>query len=393
MALSIDDILRRGVAEIIVESEFREKLASGKRLRLKQGFDPRKPDLHIGHALGLRKLRQLQELGHQVVVVVGDWTARIGDPSGLDETRPAMTESGVKENAQEYMNQFFMVVDKERTEVRWQSEWYDKFTLTDVMNLTSRFTLQQLLAHETFRKRYTENLPVTMNELMYPLLQAYDSVAINADVEFGGMDQKFNILMGRELQRMVGQTPQDVFLVPLLAGTDGRKMSKSWGNTIDLKATPEDKYGKIMSLSDDVIIEYMVNITNTPDAEIAEMDRALAAQTINPRDLKMRLARQVVTLFDGVEAARRAEEEFVRVFQKREVPTEMEVFVLREVMTIVDLLVAVGFASSKSEARRLVQHGGVRIDEQKIEDVNATILPREGILRVGRLKFVRLAAR
>jgi tyrosyl-tRNA synthetase len=207
------------------------------------------------------------------------------------------------------------------------------------------------------------------------------------------MDQKFNILMGRELQRMVGQTPQDVFLVPLLAGTDGRKMSKSWGNTIDLKATPEDKYGKIMSLSDDVIIEYMVNITNTPDAEIAEMDRALAAQTINPRDLKMRLARQVVTLFDGVEAARRAEEEFVRVFQKREVPTEMEVFVLREVMTIVDLLVAVGFASSKSEARRLVQHGGVRIDEQKIEDVNATILPREGILRVGRLKFVRLAAR
>lgn len=384
-------ILTRGVAEVIVKEELLEKLRSGRPLRLKQGFDPSKPDLHIGHAVGLRKLRQFQELGHQVVLIVGDWTAQIGDPSGRDESRTMLTAEEVQANAETYMQQFFKIVDRERTGVRRQSEWYDGFTLSDVFNLTSRFTLAQLMAHETFRKRYESGLPLTMMELMYPLLQAYDSVAIEADVEFGGMDQKFNNLFGRELQAMVGQRPQDVLLVPLLPGTDGRKMSKSFGNTVDLIMPPEEMYGKLMSISDDMLMEYLELVTDVPDEELAEIGANLKAGTVNPRDVKMRLACEVVSYIHSPEDAARAEEEFIRVFRRGELPTDMPEFTIStEGLNIIDLLVDSGLAASKSEARRLVQQGGVRLDDATVSSIDQIVEPKEAILQVGKRRFLRL---
>ncbi len=386
----IDFILTRAVAEIISEAGLRARLNSGKPLRLKMGFDPSKPDLHIGHAVAMRKLRQLQDLGHTVVLIVGDWTAQIGDPSGRDESRTMLTPEQVQVNAQTYMDQFFSIVDRARTEVRRQSEWFGKFTLADVFNLTSRFTFADMMEHETFDKRVKEGKPLSLMELMYPLLQAYDSIAIDADVEFGGMDQKFNILQGRTLQAQLGKTPQEVFLVPLIVGTDGRKMSKSFGNTIDLKAAPSDMYGKVMSLVDSVIVEYFRLVTDVTDAELAEMERALNAGAVNPRDVKMRLGREIVAQFHGADAARAAEEEFVKVFQQRELPTDMPTFAMKQDMPIIDLMVAADLAPSRSEARRLVAQGGVRRDDAAVDQIDAVIPARPAVLRVGRRKFVRL---
>jgi tyrosyl-tRNA synthetase len=388
--LSLDFILKRGVAEIISEENLRKRIAAGKPLRLKMGFDPSKPDLHVGHAVGLRKLRQLQDLGHTVVVIVGDWTAQVGDPSGRDESRVMLTHDQVKANAQTYLDQFFIIVDKSKTEIRWQSEWFGKFTLTDVFNLTSRFTVADMLEHETFSKRVKEGKALSLMELMYPMLQAYDSIAINADVEFGGMDQKFNILAGRQLQERLGKTPQEVFLVPLLVGTDGRKMSKSFGNTIDLRAAPNDMYGKVMSLVDNLIVEYFRCVTDVSDAELAEIANTMQAGNVNPRDLKMRLAREIIGQLYDANTARDAEAEFVQVFQKRELPTDMPTFTIQSPTPIIDLIMAANLAPSKSEARRLVQQGGVKLDDEKIDKVDAVIPAKSAVLRVGKLKFVRL---
>jgi tyrosyl-tRNA synthetase len=387
--MNIDELLSRGVAEVIVESELRTKLQSGKPLRLKMGFDPSKPDLHVGHAVGLRKLRQFQELGHTVVLIVGDWTARVGDPSGRDETRQMLTAEQVRANAETYMQQFFHIVDRERSEVRWQSEWFEKFTLADVFNLTSRFTMQQLLAHETFRKRNDEGNPVTIMELMYPLLQAYDSVAINADVEFGGMDQKFNILAGRELMRSLGMDPQQVLLVPLLVGMDGRKMSKSFDNTVDLTMPPSEMYGRVMAMSDDVIVPYFESVTDVPMVDVDQLKDALRHGT-NPRDLKMRLAREIVTQFHDGAAATEAEAYFRRTVQRGEVPEDMPEHAIAAATNIVDLLAEAGLAPSKSEARRLIAGGGVRIDGEKVGQ-DATIEPNGArVVQVGKRKFVRV---
>lgn len=393
MAISLDQILKRGVAEIISEENLRARAASGKSLRLKMGFDPSKPDLHIGHAVGIRKLRQLQELGHKVVLIVGDWTAQIGDPSGRDEARVMLTAEQVRENAETYMKQFFMLVDRARTEVRWQSEWFGKFSLADVFHLTKHFTLADMLEHETFDKRFRSGMPLSIVELMYPALQAYDSVAIDADVEFGGMDQKFNILAGRQLQARLGKTPQDVFLVPLLVGTDGRKMSKSFGNTIDFVTPPNDMFGRVMSVADNVLPDYFTLVTDVPDSRIAEIKNALANGTVNPRDIKMELAHDIVAQFHSSDAARLAEQEFIRVFSKRELPSEIETFRLAAPMPILDLLVASKFAPSKTEARRLIQQGGVKLNDETVQFMDMQIAPPangELILSVGRRKFIRL---
>ncbi|MGI6208159.1 MAG: tyrosine--tRNA ligase [Anaerolineae bacterium] len=391
LVVDLERLLTRGVAEVIVREELEERLRSGEKLRLKQGFDPSKPDLHIGHAVGLRKLRQFQDLGHTVVLVVGDWTAQIGDPSGRDESRQMLTREEVLANAETYMRQFFKVVDRERTEVRWQTEWYENFRLADVLNLTSRFTLGQMMAHETFRRRYENGLPLTLMELMYPLLQAYDSVMVRADVEFGGTDQKFNNLAGRELQASVGQRPQDVLLVPLLLGTDGRKMSKSFGNTIDLDDTPEDMYGKVMSLSDDVLFDYFWLVTDVPEDEIEAMKRAVA-EGANPRDLKMRLAREIVTQLHSAADAEQAEAEFVRVFQQQELPEDMPEVRIAGGATVVDAIITANLARSRSEARRLVEQGGVYLDGDRVEELDAPIAFPNGsrVLRVGRRRFARL---
>lgn len=389
--MDLSELLSRGVAEVIVESELRARLQSGTPLRLKQGFDPTKPDMHIGHAVGLRKLRAFQELGHQVVLIVGDWTAQIGDPSGRDETRARLSAAEVRANAETYMEQFFRVVDRQRTEVRWQSEWFGQFTLENALDLAGRFTLAQMLAHETFRKRYETGAPLTILELMYPMLQAYDSVAIRADVEFGGTDQKFNILAGRELMAQLGMTPQQVFLVPLIPGTDGRKMSKTFNNTVDIRMPPAEMYGRIMSMSDEVLPLYFEVLTDVPMAEIAEMKTAMATGQVNPRDLKMRLAREIVAQFHDPAAAAAAEATFIRQFVERELPEDIPNFTLEAPTGIVEVLVATGLAPSKSEARRLIDGGGVRVDGERVEGYTLTINPGANVVvQVGRRKFVRV---
>jgi tyrosyl-tRNA synthetase len=391
MTSDIDALLTRGVAEVLVESELRDKLASGRKLRLKQGFDPSRPQMTIGNGVGLRKLRKFQEHGHTAVLIVGDWTAQIGDPSGRDESRPRLDAATVKQNAETYMQQFFSIVDRERTEVRWQSEWFGGFTLENALNLAGRFTLGQMLAHETFRKRYEAGAPLTILELMYPMLQGYDSVAVQSDVEFGGTDQKFNNLAGRQLQEQWGQTPQDILLVPLIPGTDGRKMSKSFDNSVDMNMPPDEKYGKLMSMSDDVLPLYYEVWTDVPMDEIREMQRAIKEGGVNPRDLKMRLAREIIGQIDGAQAAAEAEEHFVRVHQQRALPDEIPTHELQAPTGIVDVLVAAGMAATKSEARRLIAGGGVRVGGERVEGTELTLQPGAGaVVQVGRRRFVRV---
>jgi len=391
MVNDIDELLTRGVAEVLVEKDLRAKLASGRKLRLKQGFDPSRPHMTIGNAVGLRKLRKFQDLGHEVVLIVGDWTAQIGDPSGRDETRPRLTREIVRANATSYMEQFFSVVDRAKTEVRWQSEWFGTFDLERALDLAGRFTLAQMLAHETFRKRYEAGGSLTILELMYPMLQGYDSVAINSDVEFGGTDQKFNNLAGRELMQQMGMTPQDILLVPLIPGTDGRKMGKSFNNTIDIVTPPAEMFGRVMSVSDDVMPLYFEVLTDLPLDAIGELRSELAAGSGSPMEWKKRLAHDVVGQFHAPADADAAQEAFERQFQRRELPTDIPDFPINAAMNIVDLMVAAGLASSRGEARRLIDGGGVRVEGEKIEGYDVSVGPeRPVVVQVGRRKFARV---
>src|SRR4030066_616403 len=385
-------LLRRGVSEVIVESELLKLLESGKPLRLKQGFDPSCPDIHLGHVVGLRKLRQFQQLGHRVILIVGDWTAQIGDPSGVSTTRSMLSAKEVQANAQTYMEQFFKVVDKEKTEVRWQREWFSKFGLEDVIKLTSKFTVAQFLAREDFSKRYTTGQPIAITELLYPLLQAYDSVAIEADVEFGGTDQKFTCLVGRELQQMMGQRPQQVFLVPLLIGTDGsQKMSKSLGNYIGVDEPPNEIYGKVMSVPDSLIIDYLELVTDVPDEEIAEFKAQIAKQAVNPMTVKKRLAYEIVAQFHSAQAADEAEGHFAKVFQKGEVPDEAVVTINASTglnSTLSAELTKAGLTKSRSEARRLLAQGAIEIDGKTVtEDLEVARINKGSIIKVGKRRF------
>jgi len=368
-------------------------LEAGRPLRLKQGFDPSCPDIHLGHVVGLRKLRQFQELGHQVILIVGDWTAQIGDPSGESVTRPMLSPEEVRANAETYLKQFFKVVDREKTKVVWQSEWFGKFGLSDVISLTSRFTVAQMLAREDFSKRYTSGRPVALTEFLYPLLQAYDSLEIEADVEFGGTDQKFNCLVGRELQQMKGQPPQQVFLVPLLVGTDGsQKMSKSLGNYIAIDEPPNDMYGKVMSIPDELMMDYFELLTDVPDAELGQFKEGLAAQSVNPMELKKRLAREIVAQFHGQRAAQEAETHFERVVQRGEVPIGIDVILAplgSEAVDIIELVVNANLAKSRSEAKRLLAQGAIEVDGEKVAD-NITFLYPGSVIKVGKRRFVKI---
>ena len=393
-----EHLLKRAVAEVIVEDELTDLLRSGKKLRLKEGFDPSFPDIHLGHIVTLRKLRQFQDLGHQVVLIVGDWTAQIGDPSGVSVTRPMLTMEQVQENAKTYMEQFFKVVDKERTEVRWQSEWFGKFSLADVIQLTSKFTVAQMLAREDFSNRYKNERPIAITELLYPLLQAYDSVAIESDVEFGGTDQKFNLLVGRELQHMVGQRPQQVFMVPLLVGTDGtHKMSKSLGNYIGVAEPPEEIYGKAMSIPDNLIMLYFELVTDVSDKELGDFKQALDNQTVNPMELKKRLGRELVTQLHNEKAAREAEAHFARVVQQKETPEEIEEYHLsfsslmsqKQGIDLGRLCAELKLAKSRSEANRLISQGAVTIDGEKVSSNIATV-KSGSIIKVGKRRYARV---
>jgi tyrosyl-tRNA synthetase len=388
-------VLRRGVTEVIVESELLKLLESGRPLRLKQGFDPSCPDIHLGHVVGLRKLSQFQKLGHRVVLIVGDWTAQIGDPSGVSTTRSMLSAEEVRANAQTYMEQFFKVVDKDKTEVRWQSEWFGKFDLKEVIKLTSKFTVAQFLAREDFAKRYSAGRPIAITELLYPLLQAYDSVAIQADVEFGGTDQKFNCLVGRELQQMMGQRPQQVFLMPLLIGTDGsQKMSKSLGNYIGVNEPPNEIYGKVMSIPDSLIIDYLELITDVPDKEIAVFREQMANHSVNPMVVKKRLAQEIVTQFHGAKAASEAEGNFSKVFQRGEVPEEVVSLKTSDgnKNTLTAELTEAGLTKSRSEARRLLAQGAIEIDGKTVtEDLEIAQIKKGSIIKVGKRRFAQIA--
>jgi tyrosyl-tRNA synthetase len=406
----LDWITRRAVAEIIPYDDFVKALKSGRPLRLKMGFDPSAPDLTLGHAVGLRKLRQLQELGHTVVIIVGDWTARIGDPSGQSKTRPMLTEEQVKANAETYLKQFFRIVEREMTEVRWQSEWFNDFTLTNVVRLAAKFTVAQMLERADFAERFATQKPISIHELLYPLLQAYDSVAVKADVEFGGTDQKFNLMVGRELQPDFEQKPQIVYTVPLLVGTDGEiKMSKSLGNYVAVEDPPNEMYGKLMSVPDKQIANYIELLTDVPDAEVAAIHESIAKRTANPRDAKMRMAREIVTAFHGPDAAQAAEDAFVRTFSKRELPEDvrdaqvaLRSFGPDAVIAVGDvpkskrvfvkmrpLLVALGLAPSTSQALRLIDDGAVEVNGEKVTSPMWHLSDGD-VIRVGKHKFVRV---
>ena len=371
-------------------------LESGRPLRLKQGFDPSFTDIHMGHVVGLRKLRQFQELGHQVVLIVGDWTARIGDQTGRSLTRPMLTAEQVKFNAQTYMEQFFRIVDKNKTEVRWQSEWFDKgkFGLEDVIRLTSKFTVAQFLAREDFAKRYAEGHAIAITELLYPLMQGYDSVMIEADVEFGGTDQVFNCMVGRQLQEMVGQRPQQVFLMPLLVGTDGvQKMSKSLGNYIGVTDPPNEMYGKTMSINDEMIIPYLELLTDMPDNEIEHYNARMSEGKINPMEVKKVLARELVTDFWNAKAAVEAAAEFARTVQHKELPDDIPVLSVpagSDAPLSAEIMRA-GLAKSRSEARRLMQQNAVEINGKPVtDDVEIAKLDDGSIIKIGKRRYIRI---
>ena len=398
--IQLNRIIRRGVTEIIHESEFVELLEAGRPLRLKMGFDPSAPDLHLGHAVGLRKLRQLQELGHKVVVIVGDWTAQIGDPSGESATRPMLTQAQVLANAETYLAQLYKIVDRDRTETRLQSDWFGPFTLADVVRLTSRFTVAQFLARDDFSKRFKGNQPIAITELLYPLLQAYDSVAIESDVEFGGTDQRFNLLVGRDLQQMMGQRPQQCFIMPLLVGTDGvQKMSKSLGNYIGIDEPPNDIYGKTMSIADDMIAPFFEYLTDVPDEELSDMRAAMEGTDVNPMELKKRLARELVAQLHDGESARAAEHYFERTVQRGETPEDIPTYELPTDLSgkrLSHILIDAGLAASAAEAKRLIDQGAVRYDGDTVA-ANAAAdtlgLRTGGVLRAGRSRIVRVASR
>lgn len=378
--------LKRGTAEIISESDLLERLKEGKPLRIKLGLDPTAPHIHLGFAVVLRKLRQFQDFGHQVVLLIGDFTARVGDPTGRSETRKVLTPEEIASNAATYKDQFSRILDSARTEVRFNSEWLGKMDFADIIKLASKTTVARILERDDFENRYKGGIPIGLHELLYPLMQGYDSVALEADVEMGGTDQKFNNLMGRTLQRDFDQTPQVVLLMPILEGTDGeQKMSKSLGNYIGITEEPTEMYGKVMSIPDKVMKRYYELCT---DVDMAEVERRLRED--HPRDCKRALAREIVTIYHGAEAARAADEEFTRVFAQGGLPDEVETYELDKAelsegaIFIVKLVALAGMASSNKEARRLVQQGAVSINGEKITGMDDVSIEGGEIIKVGR---------
>ena len=396
---AIEYVLTRGVVQVEKETELRHLLSTGKPLRIKLGVDPSHYDLTIGHAVVFRKLRQFQRLGHKAVVVIGDWTARLGDPSEREDARKPLTAEQVKDHAATYLEQFFRIVDPELTEVHWQSEWYNNFDLGDAVKLQSHKTVAQMLARDDFSKRYKSGVEIYLSEFMYPLLQGYDSVALHADVEIGGTDQTFNLLVGRELQPDFGQPSQQILTVQLIVGLDGvKKMGKSLSNYIAMTAPASDMYGKLMSLPDHAMMSYFETLTDVPQAELDVFQRGIAEGPLNPRDVKMRMAREIVSEFHNPREAQEAEEAFVSQFSERALPTNIPEFQLEKPMDIVTLMVDAKLAKSKGEARRLIQQGGVSLfhdenasEAQRVNDIDFMVPARDGaIVKVGKLKYIRI---
>ena len=359
----IKELLTRGVEEVIDKKHLEKRLLKGQRLRIKFGVDPSKPDIHLGHTVPLRKLREFQQLGHKVIFIIGDFTARIGDPSGRSKTRPQLTVQEVNKNAKTYLDQAGKVIDIKRVEIRRNSEWYDKMKPDDFIRLFSKITLARILERDDFQKRMKNNINIYPHEIIYPILQGYDSIVVKSDVEIGGTDQKFNMLIGRRLQEKEGMEPQDIITVPLLVGLDGKnKMSKSLGNYVGITEPAFQQYGKIMSIPDNLILDYFKLLTDVPLKEIAKMERDLNSKRVNPKKLKSSLAKEIVTFYHGKQKAERAEREFNRVFKEKKIPTKIPVFTLnKDNLNILDLLKKTRLVSSRSEGRRLIEQKGVRL--------------------------------
>jgi tyrosyl-tRNA synthetase len=392
--------LTKGTVDVIPQEELTRKLeraqASGQPLRIKAGFDPTAPDLHIGHTVLIRKMRHFQQLGHEVIFLIGDFTALIGDPTGRNSTRPPLTREQIDANAETYKEQIFKLLDPERTRVDFNARWMNRFTPEEFIRLTAKVTLAQMMERDDFTKRFQGGIPISVHELLYPLVQGYDSVALKADVELGGTDQKFNLLMAREIQRAYGIEPQVIMTTPLLEGLDGiQKMSKSLQNYVGITESAGEIYGKVMSISDSLMWRYYELLTDETPASLAGLRSGVEAGTHHPRDLKSALAKRIVADFHSVGAADEAEAEFVRRFREHQAPTEIETItvpVSGAQVRVVDLLVATGLAASKAEARRLITQGGVRIDGERVGDPTAEIATQGAPthqLQVGKLHFVR----
>ena len=385
------EYLKKGFVEIIREEELRERIAAGRPLKVKVGFDPTAPDLHLGHTVLLRKMKHFEDMGHRVIFVMGDATARIGDPTGRNTTRPPLSQEEILQNAATYKAQVFKILDPEKTEIRFNSEWLDKLDFENMIRLCARYTVARLLERDDFSKRFREGVPISVHELLYPLAQAYDSVALNADVELGGSDQKFNLLVGREIQRDYGQLPQIVATTPLLEGTDGvNKMSKSLGNYIGITEPPEVMFAKVMSISDELMFRYYELLTDLSLAEISQMRRRIQSGELHPMEAKMELARLIVTDFHSAADARRAAEQFNRVVRQKEVPEDIPALPLPEGVLnaggvrVDKLLAKIGLAESVSDAARKLKAGAVHINGSRVSELVLPAPHEEWIIHVGR---------
>jgi tyrosyl-tRNA synthetase len=394
MKTDIETLLKRGVVDVIVRKELEEKLKSGKKLKVKLGIDPSGSDLHIGHMVVIKKLKEFQDAGHHIQLLFGNFTGQIGDPTDKLNARKPKTQEELEKNAEKYIEQAGKILDTDNVQICWNADWLGKLTFADVVKLSQVFTVQQMLERDMYQQRIKKAQPIYMHEFLYPLMQGYDSVALESDLELGGTDQTFNLLAGRTLQKAYGQTPQNILTVPLLVGTDGtNKMGKSTGNYIGVFESPKEMYGKTMSIPDGLIVNYFELATNLPLEDIKKIGDSLNSGD-NPRDLKMRLAREIVTLYHDKAAAQSAEDEFIKVFANKGKPTDIESRKMEKgTWNIVNLVAETGLSTSKSEARRLVQGGGVRINDEKITAIDQEIeIKDETLLQVGKRKFLKLTA-
>ena len=390
------DVISRGVEEIIPEGELISKLESSKKsgipLTVKLGCDPSRPDLHIGHGVVLRKMRHFQDLGHQAVLVIGDFTAMIGDPSGRIKTRPQLTLEEAKANAESYVDQSKVILDINKLKILYNSEWLNSMNFSDVIRLAGTTTVARMLERDDFTKRYKAEIPISLHEFLYPLAQGQDSVELNADIEIGGTDQKFNLLVGRNLQKEAGQDPQCIITLPLLEGTDGKeKMSKSYNNDIGLQDKPEDIYGKILSIKDEMIEKWFILAADANEETLDSIESQIKDPSVNPMDLKKQLARSVVTLYYDIEIAKAAEAHFNNLVVKKGIPDDMPEFGMDGEKLLVDLIAESGILNSKSEARRMITQGAVRLDGALVDDINAMVFSGgEQVLKIGKRRFLRI---
>ena len=389
-------IIKRGTLDIINEEELVKKLeksiAENRPLKIKLGLDPSAPDIHLGHTVVLRKLKQLQDLGHEIIIIIGDFTGKIGDPTGKSRMRKALTDEEVLQNAKTYEEQVFKILDEEKTTIKFNSEWLSKLTFEQVLKLTASTTVARMLEREDFRLRYENQRPIYLNEFFYPLMQAFDSTAIDADIEFGGTDQRFNLLSGRNLQKEIGKEPQVVIMMPLIEGLDGKnKMSKSLGNYIGIYESAKSKYQKVMEIPDELIVKYYELLTDVSEEKIKEVKNMLQDQSVNPRDVKMDLAKEIISLYHTEEEVAQAEERFKMIFQMGQKPKDMEtVTVGKDNFDLISTVVDKGLVSSKSEFRRLLIQGGIKVNDVKIEKESE--LPKEGelVVQVGKKRFIKI---